>query len=151
MRGRWRDPARARRCSVPSVAVLLAVLLSACGGYAVHPPPTHQAAAPTGPRTNPSSPVGQSPRRASEPLPAKFVGRVAPFTKRFAAQLRRTTWHPGCPVPPRDIRLLTLRYWGFDGRVHEGRMEVNASVAADVVSVFRSLFRARFPINELHL
>ena len=33
------------------------------------------------------------------------------------------------PVPPGDLRLLTLRYWGFDGRVHQGRMVVNASVA----------------------
>ena len=30
-------------------------------------------------------------------------------------------------------------------------MVVNAAVASDVVTVFRALFRARFPIKELHL
>jgi hypothetical protein len=49
------------------------------------------------------------------------------------------------------LRLLTLRYWGFDRQVHEGRMVVNGSVAAGVVSVFRRLFEARFPINRMHL
>jgi hypothetical protein len=65
--------------------------------------------------------------------------------------MRGRTWHPGCPVPLRDLRLLTLRYWGFDGHVHQGPMVVHASVAGDVVSVFRRLFRARFPIQRIHL
>jgi hypothetical protein len=49
------------------------------------------------------------------------------------------------------LRLLTLRYWGFDGQVHEGPMVVNGRVARDVVAVFRRLFQARFPIRILHL
>jgi hypothetical protein len=65
--------------------------------------------------------------------------------------MRRTTWRPGCPVPLRDLRVLTLRYWGFDGDVHEGPMVVNADVAEDVVRVFRRLFEGRFPIQRLHL
>lgn len=65
--------------------------------------------------------------------------------------MRGTTWRPGCPVDLSDFRLLTLRYWGFDGTVHEGPMVVNESVAADVVWVFRQLFEARFPIKRMHL
>lgn len=49
------------------------------------------------------------------------------------------------------LRLLTLRYWGFDEMVHEGPLVVNASAAGDMVGVFRSLFRSRFPIRILHL
>jgi hypothetical protein len=65
--------------------------------------------------------------------------------------MRGTTWHQGCPVPLSQLRLLTFAYWGFDGVVHEGPMVVNASVARGVMSVFRTLFRARFPINDVHL
>ncbi len=65
--------------------------------------------------------------------------------------MRGTTWHPGCPVAIGRLRLLTLRYWGFDHYVHEGRMVVNGSVADGVVAVFRQLFDARFPINQMHL
>ncbi|HEV8420547.1 MAG TPA: M15 family metallopeptidase [Actinomycetota bacterium] len=65
--------------------------------------------------------------------------------------MRGTTWRRGCPVPLSDLRLLTLRYWGFDGQVHEGPMVVNARVARDVVRVFRRLFQAHFAIKEMHL
>jgi len=65
--------------------------------------------------------------------------------------MRGGTWHKGCPVPLSALRLLTLRYWGFDGQVHEGSMVVNERVADDVVRVFRRLFAARFPLKEMHL
>jgi hypothetical protein len=49
------------------------------------------------------------------------------------------------------LRLLTLRYWGFDGQVHEGQMVVNEAVADGVVSVFRQMFGVRFAIEQMHL
>jgi hypothetical protein len=69
----------------------------------------------------------------------------------LAAEMRGTTWRRGCPVPLSGLRLLALRYWGFDGQVHEGPMVVNTRVASDVVQVFRRIFRAHFPIKEMHL
>ena len=63
--------------------------------------------------------------------------------------LRSRSWRPGCPVPIGDLRVAALRYWGFDGAVHGGRLVVNADVAADVVRVFRALFSARFPIRRM--
>jgi len=65
--------------------------------------------------------------------------------------MRGGTWHVGCPVPLSALSLLTLRYWGFDGKVHEGSMVVNTRVAHGVVTVFKRLFDARFPIKVLHL
>jgi hypothetical protein len=84
-------------------------------------------------------------------IPARFRGTVSPIPPDLAAEMRGTTWRKGCPVPLRDLRLLTFRYWGFDGEVHEGPMVVNARVARDVVDVFRKLFRARFAMKEVHL
>jgi D-alanyl-D-alanine carboxypeptidase len=69
-----------------------------------------------------------------------------------AAQARRMTgvsWRPGCPVPLRDLRLLTLSHWGFDGRIHTGRLIVHRDVAHPIVGVFRSLYAARFPIRRM--
>jgi hypothetical protein len=65
--------------------------------------------------------------------------------------MRRTTWHAGCPVPIDRLRLLTLSYWGFDDRVHEGPMVVNETVAENILWVFGRLFRARFPIVRIAL
>jgi hypothetical protein len=69
-----------------------------------------------------------------------------------AAQTKRMTgvsWRPGCPVPLRDLRLLTLSRRRFDGRVRTGRLIVHADVAREVVGVFRALYRERFPIRRM--
>ena len=79
-----------------------------------------------------------------------FESSQRPVTPALA---RRTSlaWFPGCPVPLEDLRLLELSFWGFDDRPHTGQLVVNASVADDVVTVFRELWAARFPIEEMRL
>ncbi|MFB3737739.1 MAG: M15 family metallopeptidase, partial [Candidatus Velamenicoccus archaeovorus] len=81
----------------------------------------------------------------------RFAATVGPIPPSLAADMRGTTWQPGCPVPLSALRLLTFRYWGFDGEVHEGPMVANASVADELVTVFRTLFRARFPLKHVAL
>ena len=54
-----------------------------------------------------------------------------------AAQVAET-WRPGCPVGPAQLRMLTMRYWGFDGQPHTGTMVVNSAVTAAVLKVFGS-------------
>jgi hypothetical protein len=72
---------------------------------------------------------------------------------RLPPSLRQTmtgrSWHPGCPVGLQELRLVRARFWGFDGRVHEGRIVVNRDVAHDVVVVLRRLYTARFPIRRM--
>jgi hypothetical protein len=74
-----------------------------------------------------------------------FVARVARVT---VADLPHS-WHPGCPVPPAQLRRIRLSYVGFDGRRHLGELVVNAGVVAPVTTVFRTLYRARFPIRRM--
>jgi hypothetical protein len=62
-----------------------------------------------------------------------------------------SSWHAGCPVPIEDLRLLSLLYWGFDGKTHTGEMVVHRDAAKDVVEVFGLLFDARFPIHRMRL
>lgn len=70
---------------------------------------------------------------------------IAPVSR---AQLG-PSWHAGCPVGPSALRLVSVSYWGFDGRRHEGSLVVNASVAAGVGGIFDRLYRARFPIRRI--
>lgn len=77
--------------------------------------------------------------------PPRFTYRVSAVT---AAQLGRT-WHAGCPVAPGRLRLIRLGHWGFDHRVHQGEIVVNARAVDDVVYVFRKAFAARFPIRQM--
>jgi len=64
------------------------------------------------------------------------------------AQLGKT-WRAGCPVGPSQLRLVHLRYVGFDQRSRVGTMVVNASVVSAVVRVFATLYAKRFPIHSM--
>ena len=56
-----------------------------------------------------------------------------------------------CPVKLADLRLLTMRYMGFDRQPHIGQMVVHRRHARDIVDVFRELYDKRFPIRRMQL
>jgi hypothetical protein len=82
---------------------------------------------------------------AAPATPPPFVARI----ERVTASQLPYSWRPGCPVGPAQLRRVRLRYLGFDGRAHSGRLIVNARVANDVVRIFGELYRARFPIRKM--
>jgi hypothetical protein len=59
------------------------------------------------------------------------------------------SWHRGCPVGLDALRLVTLTHWGFDGRVHNGRLVVHRDAVGAITRVFRRLFALRFPIRRM--
>jgi hypothetical protein len=61
------------------------------------------------------------------------------------------SWHPGCPVGFADLRLLAVDRWGFDRRVHRGRLVVHRDAARGMVRAIRALYRLRFPIRRMRL
>ena len=78
-----------------------------------------------------------------------FHANIEPLPAPVRAELRGTYWHPGCPVPLSNLRLLTVTHWGFDGRAHTGQLVVNARVAEPLARVFRRLYELRFPIRHM--
>jgi len=52
-------------------------------------------------------------------------------------------------VALRDLRSLTVAYWGLDGRRQAGRLIVNESAVGSLRRVFRTLYDARFPIRRM--
>jgi hypothetical protein len=81
----------------------------------------------------------------------KFRGSIAPIDAALAKRMTGVSWRPGCPVPLRDLRLLRLTHWGFDGQVRTGRLVVHRTAARDLVQIFRELYAARFPIRRIVL
>ena len=80
--------------------------------------------------------------RAAAPT---FTGSVEPVRW---ADLRHS-YRDGCPVPPARLRTIRVSYWDFAGKPQEGRIVVARRVAADVVTIFRKLWEARFPVRRL--
>jgi len=65
--------------------------------------------------------------------------------------LARSSWAQECPVAVDELRYLTVSHFGFDGETHTGEIIVNTGVAEDVVEVFRQLYEARFPIEQMRV
>ena len=78
------------------------------------------------------------------------------FAARFvvpapASVIARSTWAPDCPVPRNRLAWLRLTFHGFDGARHTGELLVHRSAVRPLVRVFRSLYAARFPIEEMRI
>ena len=77
------------------------------------------------------------------------VFRVATVAAPLLDSMRATTWHAGCPVPPEDLRQLTLSYWNFDSKQVNGTLIVHKDVAQEVADIFRDLFHQGFLIEKM--
>jgi D-alanyl-D-alanine carboxypeptidase-like protein len=86
--------------------------------------------------------------RASGP---PFFGSMSLISGPQAKRMTGVSWRPGCPVPLRDLRLLTLKHWGFDGRRHTGRLIVHKDVWRPVARAFQQLYEAHSPIRRMVL
>jgi hypothetical protein len=54
-------------------------------------------------------------------------------------------------VPAKDLTWVRLTFTGFDARRHTGELLVNRAAADDLVAVFRLLYEARYPIEEMRI
>lgn len=82
---------------------------------------------------------------------ATYRSSVQPLSSPVRAQLAGPFWHRGCPVALSELRLLTIRHWGFDARPHTGQLVVNRDAAGGLARVFGRLFELRFPIRHMRL
>ena len=78
-----------------------------------------------------------------------FAGFAMKLPAPMRAQLRDGFWRPACPVGLSDLRLLTVRHYGWDDEVTTGQLVVNKRVAQPLLSVFRRLYGLKFPIRHL--
>lgn len=83
--------------------------------------------------------------------PHAFNASAQPLPAPVRADVSATNWHAGCPVPLSALRVLTLAYWGFDGRTHTGQLVVNENATAPLTTVFHRLYDLHFPIRHMQL
>ncbi|MDX6481372.1 MAG: hypothetical protein QOG85_1882 [Gaiellaceae bacterium] len=75
---------------------------------------------------------------------------VTKLTRHQAHMLQSSgQWHPGCPVMPYRLRILTAPHWGFDHRAHLGQIVINEAVTGQVTKAFRELYALHFPIRVM--
>ncbi|WP_202033147.1 M15 family metallopeptidase [Nocardioides sp. WS12] len=79
-----------------------------------------------------------------------FHSAIGPITAAIRTRMG-ATWSEACPVGLEGLRYLNVTFRGFDGKAHTGELVVAADEATGVVSVFKTLFAADFPIEEMRL
>lgn len=92
-----------------------------------------------------------APEARSSERPPRFGGVSGPIDERTRERMTGGSWRPGCPVGLHELRLLKVGHWGFDGRVHRGRLVVHRDEAGEMLGAMRTLFRLRFPIRQMRL
>jgi D-alanyl-D-alanine carboxypeptidase len=62
-----------------------------------------------------------------------------------------SSWHRGCPVPIRKLRLVGVSIHRFDGTVSRRRLVIHRRQAHNIVTVMHKLWRADYPIRRMRL
>ena len=148
------------------------MFLAACGSSgspSAEPQPATTGPATTEPATTttsaatttvqPTSTTGARPTTtATRPAPTTAATQPVPGGPPFSGTAVRVTaadlpssWRPGCPVAPEDLRKLQLSFWGFDDQAHTGELVVHASEAQAIIEVFKRLYERRFPIRRMEV
>jgi hypothetical protein len=81
----------------------------------------------------------------------EYIATIKPLPDGIRRWMNGVSWRPGCPVPLRDLRLVNLRYWGFDRQAHIGKLVVHADVAKRIAGTFGRLYEVSFPIRRMRL
>ena len=68
-----------------------------------------------------------------------------------AQMLASGSWKPSDPVALSSLRLIEVSYWGFDAKVHTGKLVVSSAWAAKLCTVFHKIYDARFRIHSMNL
>lgn len=92
-------------------------------------------------------PSGVLPTQAAE----GFAAKVSRIPDKIERRMRGQSWHKGCPVPIRNLRLIRATYHAFDGSRQFGRLVVHRSVADDMVYALRKMWRNDFSIRKMYL
>ena len=80
-----------------------------------------------------------------------FEGSVSRIDADTRVLMVGSSWHRGCPVPLRVLRLVRVTYLGFDGRARRGRLVLHRRWAEDVLDVFERLYARSFRIRRIRL
>ena len=78
-----------------------------------------------------------------------FKSSIQDIPLNMQTQMKKYTWHPGCPIPLNQLAYVQLSFWGFDHQSHQGVLIVNKDLANEVVAIFKKLYQHHFPIKSM--
>ncbi|RYE06262.1 MAG: M15 family peptidase [Rickettsiaceae bacterium] len=65
------------------------------------------------------------------------------------SMIDKNVWYKSCPVQLEKLKLISVEYFDFSGKVKEGCMVVHTVIAKAVVGIFKELADLKFPIAKM--
>lgn len=67
------------------------------------------------------------------------------------AIMRGKSFKEGCGVARTSLRYLTVPHYDAHGRVQRGELVCHKDIASDLISIFRELYKAKYPVERMRL
>lgn len=91
-----------------------------------------------------------------EPESVERAGIGGYFTQtyindRLFQRIYKKSYKEDCTVPRGDLRYLRVLHYDFSGNIRVGEIICNKSISDDLLSIFKKLYQAKYPIEKILL
>lgn len=76
---------------------------------------------------------------------------AAEIDDRLFSRIYGKSYKEACPVPRAELRYLRVLHRDLEGRIVPGEMICNRAIAGELVDIFRTLYKAGYPIERMVL
>ena len=66
-------------------------------------------------------------------------------------RMQGKSYPKGCTVKREELRYLTILHVDAKGKVHQGELVCNKAIASDLITIFKELYKAKYPIERMQL
>jgi hypothetical protein len=89
-----------------------------------------------------------------------YTTNAATFAQCFTSQeisptifnrMENKSFSEGCTTELSNLRYIRVLHYGFDGEIHIGELIVNRLIESDILEIFKELFDAKYPIEQMVL
>jgi len=80
-----------------------------------------------------------------------FRGSIESIPNQISQKMLNHSWHNGCPLSLSSMSYLTVTYWGFDHKPHQGHLIILSLLAGETLQIFQELYKIKFPIEKMAL
>ena len=77
------------------------------------------------------------------------ASNIRSIDENYAKQMEGITYQKECPVSLDDLRIVNVKYLGFDDKEHFGDIVVHKDISLEVSKIFEELFSINYPINKI--
>ena len=65
--------------------------------------------------------------------------------------MQSKTWHNNPYISRQDLRYLRISHYDLEGKIHVGELICNRIIADKLITIFRQLYQAHYPIQQIRL